>query len=214
MKTQLFLLAFGLFSVSLLAQEETPAPQTQPVDPMREQTLFNNAKVTGGFGGPIFSYSRTDGRDMWGAGGGGGVVLNHFFIGAFGMGETFDDAFDDFNNPNEEHIGLGYGGLWMGYTWPTQQLIHLYASAKIGGGAVGSYYYDDYYDHHDGWDDVVFVAVPEVGAELNIARWFRLSASAGYRFVGGFEGYKTLDSNDFNAPTFALTMRFGWFTRK
>jgi len=211
MNTRFLIFAFCLFAFNLAAQEEMP--QTQPREDMTEKTLFDNARVTGGFGGPIFSYSKTDGQSMWGAGGGGGVVLNHFFIGAFGMGETFDDAFDNINN-NNEHLGLGYGGLWTGVTWPTHEIIHLYTSLKIGGGAVGSYNYDDSHDNYDdGWDDPVFVAIPEVGVEVNMARWFRLSASAGYRFVDGFGGWKTLESNDLNAPVFGLTMRFGWFTR-
>lgn len=212
MNTRFLIFAFCLFAFNLAAQEEMP--QTQPREDMTEKTLFDNARVTGGFGGPIFSYSKTDGQSMWGAGGGGGVVLNHFFIGAFGMGETFDDAFDNINN-NNVHLGLGYGGLWTGVTWPTHEIIHLYTSLKIGGGAVGSYNYDDNHDNYDdGWDDPVFVAIPEVGVEVNMARWFRLSASAGYRFVDGFGGWKTLESNDLNAPVFGLTMRFGWFTRR
>lgn len=192
MRTKLFLLAC-LFSAALTAQET--------------QTLFNNARVTGGFGGPIFSLGRAGGQTGYGAGGGGGVVFNQFYAGLFGMGETFGPF--DFDR---EHLALGYGGLWLGYTTPAHKIVHLYTSVKIAGGAAGLTDFDDDWDFDTEWpQDVVFVAVPEAGLELNVARWFRLSGSVGYRFVEGFEGRGTFSANDLNAPMFALTFRFGWF---
>lgn len=185
------------FSVPLFAQEQ--------------ETVFRSARLTGGFGGPIFSLSHTNGQTGYGAGGGGGLVFNQVFVGLFGMGETFGPI-----RYNREQLALGYGGLWLGYTVPTNKLAHFYGSVKIAGGSVGTT------DWHDDWDferndwpyDAVFVAVPEAGIELNMARWFRISGTAGYRFVGGFEGWENFGRTDLNAPVFALTLRFGCFQRR
>ena len=194
MYTKPLLFVFLFASFSLFAQNE-------------EQTLFRNARITGGFAAPIFTYGKTDGHSVYGAGGGAGIVFNRFFAGVFGMGEAFTGS-----KFQGDQLGLGYGGLWLGYTTPSYKLVHLYASMKIAGGAAGAGdFNDDDWDIDDNWTDAVFVGVPEVGLELNVARWFRLSGSAGYRFVGGFNGWGPLGKNDLNAPVFALTARFGWF---
>lgn len=191
------LLSFAFFiglSSALIAQNE-------------EQTLFRHARLTGGFAAPIYTYGTTDGHAVHGVGGGAGLVFNQFFVGAFGMGEYF-------TGPKHfgDQLGLGYGGVWLGYTTPSYKMVHLYTSLKIAGGAAGAGHFDDDWEFdEDDWSDAVFVAIPEAGVELNMARWFRISASAGYRFVGDFDGWGALGKNDLNAPVFALTMRFGWF---
>lgn len=201
MYTKPFILAFLLSSSALFAQT-----QEQNQERPQQQTLFKDAHLRGGFGGPIFSWSNTNNSTGYGAGGGGGLVFDRFFIGLFGMGETFD-------NPlvGDKHLAIGYGGLWMGYSVPAHKVAHLYTSLKIAGGSVGiARYYDDW-DFEDQWTDVTFVAIPEAGVELNIARWMRLSGSVGYRFVDGFDGWGNYGKKDLNAPVFNLTMRFGFF---
>lgn len=194
MYTKTLFFAFLFASVSLSAQQA-------------EQTLFNHARVRGGFVAPIFSWSKTDGHSVYGVGGGAGIVFNHFFAGLFGMGESFTEP-----KIQGDRLGIGYGGLWMGYTFPSYKLVHLYGSVKIAGGAAGTSHFDqDWNFDEDDWNDAIFVAVPEIGLELNMARWFRISGSVGYRFVGDFNGWGTLGKNDLNAPVYGLTMRFGWF---
>lgn len=206
MNKTLIFFAWMLAHVPLIAQDQTPAPEEKTEETRREETLFRNARLRGGFGGPMFSWSNMDGKTGYGAGGGGGVIIGQTFIGAFGMGEVFDAPV-----VGERQLALGYGGLWLGYTVPSHRLFHLYTSVKIAGGNVGTTDFDDDWDFEDDWDDVVFVAVPEAGIELNIARWMRLSGSVGYRFVDGFEGWGSYGKNDLNAMTYSLTLRFGWF---
>lgn len=201
MNAKTLLFAFLFSSSMLAAQEQTPAA-TAP----KQETIFNNGKVRGGFGGPIFSWSHTNGKTGYGAGGGGGVVFDRVFVGFFGMGETFD-------NPlvNTQQLALGYGGLWLGYTYPSHKAVHLFTSVKLGGGGAGVTNYRDDWDFDDDWHDITFVAVPEAGVELNLARWMRLSGSVGYRYVGGFEGWSNYGKNDLNTAVYNLTLRFGWF---
>lgn len=174
-----------------------------------EQTLFHNTKLSGGFCAPIFTYGEKNGQSMYGAGGGIGLVYNQFFAGLFGMGETYATP-----QLHDDHLSLGYGGLWMGYVVPSRKVVHLYTSLKLAGGAAGIVHFDKDWDVQDDWTDAVFVAVPEAGLELNLTRWFRISGSAGYRLVSGFDGWQNFGKKDLNAPVFALTFRFGWFAAR
>ena len=142
-KTLIF--GFILFAGTAFAQQQ-------------QETLLKKENLRGGFGGPIFSWSNTNGQTGYGAGGGGGVVFDRLFVGVFGMGETFD-------NPKigTTNLAMGYGGLWLGYTFPSHKLLHLYTSLKIAGGSVGTTDFEEDWDFQDQWNDVTFVAVPEAG---------------------------------------------------
>ena len=99
----------------------------------------------------------------------------------------------------------------MGYTIPSHKLLHLYTSVKVAGGGVGVTNFQDDWEFEDDFNDATFVVIPEAGLELNVARWFRLGGTVGYRFVDGFEGWNNYGKKDLNAPVYALTLRFGWF---
>ena len=200
MNQKIVLIALLFASTPMLAQQ-TPANPKQ-------ETLFKNSRVRGGFISPIFTWSQANNKTGYGAGGGLGIVFDQFFIGVFGMGETFDRV-----QVGTKQLAHGYGGLWMGYTTPSYKVVHLYTSLKIAGGSVGTTDFEHDWDFDPDPDDVTFVVIPEAGVEINVARWMRLSGTVGYRFVNGFEGYGNYGRRDLNAPTFGLTMRFGWFGR-
>jgi len=208
-----FLCFAPLFFATFLSAQDGTESSSEGRDARRwhqsgEQTLFRNARLTGGFGGPIVSFSAAKGSNGIGNGGGGGLVFNHLFLGAFGMGEFLDSPKNGNQSP-----ALGYGGLWIGYTFPTNKLMHLYTSVKLAGGAVGTASYRNRWNWevNEDLDDLVFVGIPEAGLELNVTRWFRIGGSVGYRFVNGFAGWESFDKNDLNMPVYALTFRFGWF---
>ncbi len=193
MHTKILIFALMFFTVTAFAQKE-------------QETLFKNAHLRGGFGSAIFSWSNTHNKTGYGAGGGGGVVFDRFFLGLFGMGETFD-----YPAVSSTQLAMGYGGLWMGYTIPSHKLFHLYTSVKIAAGGVSTTNFEEDWDPEDQWNDVTFVAIPEAGIELNIARWLRMSGSVGYRFVEGFDGWGAYGKKDLNAPVYNLTFRVGKF---
>ncbi len=178
-----------------------------------EQTIFKKSRVRGGFGGPTFSYSKVKGHEGYGAGGGGGVVFDNLFLGAYGSGELFDIQRV---NASDYTLALGHGGLWVGYAFPTRSAIHLYASAKIGGGGVAISEQSKWWNDPDRlefeeFDEAVFVALPEVGVELNLFHWMRVAGTIGYRYVDGFRGTPGLGQQDLSAPVYGLSVRFGWF---
>ncbi len=176
-----------------------------------EQTLFQKTKIRGGFGGPIFTYGKVKGNGGYGAGGGGGLVFNQFMLGGFGQGEIFTVPQTD---QPDGAVALGYGGLWLGYSIPTQKAVHGYASMKVGVGGIGVTNNYDWWDEDpdfDTYDKAILVLMPEAGVEVNLFHWMRLAGTVGYRYVNGFEGGLGLGKKDLNAPVFGLTMRFGWF---
>lgn len=175
-----------------------------------DQTIFQNARVVGGFGGPIFTYGNVKGHSAIGAGGGGGVVINQFMLGAFGHGESI--SIERPNEPNSS-LALGYGGVWLGYSIPSHKAVHGFLSVKVGLGGVGIKNTGDWWDDEDfdTYDTGVLVITPEAGVELNLFHWMRLAGTVGYRHVEGLEGVFDLNPQDFNAPIFGLTLRFGKF---
>ena len=170
------------------------------------QTLFNRARVVGAFGGPIVEFSEINGESITASGGGGGLIIDDFFIGGYGMG-SFD--IKDLTDDNEEiKMDLGHGGFWIGYTFRSHKLVHIFASTKLGWGGLDINIDETGYSAVDN----IFVTTPEVGIELNVFRWFKIAGTAGYRNVSGVNNNVTGKSNeDFSGLTGTLTFRFGGF---
>lgn len=187
-----------LFSFALLGSLALTAQDTE--------TLFKNATITGGFGGPIFEYSTFDGNYQPGAGGGGGIVAKNFFIGGFGMG--FSDLAEVRINNQTYELGLGYGGIWLGYTPLTHKVIHPYVSGRIGWGTAELEPIDE--DLED-IEDRIMALTPEIGLELNVFKWFRVSGAASYRFITGVGNLPDFSNEDFSNFGGILTLRFGGF---
>ncbi len=190
MKKIILSLSFSLLAIALMAQHET---------------LFGNARVVGGFGAPIIEFGI--GNDLnTSIGGGGGVVINNFFLGGYGMGGLdFDRLVDD----ELTEIEVGHGGFWLGSTFKPHKILHLYGSARIGWGAVSIPVDDPDFEFND--LDKIFVLTPELGVELNVTKWFRVAASGGYRWVTGTNEAFGYNDEDFSGAIATLSFRFGWF---
>lgn len=177
----------------------------------QEEVVFKKVTVHGGFGGPFVELTSIENQSGFLAGGGGGIILNSFFVGGFGQGGNF--AMHSVNG-NEYPLDFGFGGLWLGFTAPTLKSVHFYSSLKIGGGTIsltpkGGNSENPFYD------DGVFVVQPEAGVEVNFFKWFRLALTANYRLVTGVTPNNAgmLHNRDFNAAGMGLTFRFGKFYR-
>jgi hypothetical protein len=173
----------------------------------QHETLFNNARIVGAFGAPIVEMGLNNDLTT-GVGGGGAIVIDNFFIGGYGIGNAdFESLIED---EDIDRIDLGHGGFWLGYTLAPHNLFHLYTSARIGWGGVGIDLDNDF-DRQNEFDNV-FVLTPEAGIELNIASWFRVAGTVGYRYVEGVnENLGYYDKDDFNGAMINLTFRIGWF---
>jgi hypothetical protein len=191
-----------------------------------------------GFGGVLLEYTTIDGSFGLLTGGGGAVILNQtFYLGGFGCGLTTDHIWpdiypDEHSNTNplpakfsNMSLNLGYGGLWIGYINQSHKLVHWGINAKIGGGNVSLIDRDYYIDESDlVADDNIFVFIPTVEAEVNLAKWFKVSGGIGYRFVGSLDDktYTNVSGNvvnyyensDISSPTVFLSFLFGGFGKR
>ncbi|HMO38645.1 MAG TPA: hypothetical protein PKC76_02775 [Saprospiraceae bacterium] len=194
MKTILLSVACSLLSLLAMAQHET---------------IFSNAKVVGGFGGPITEFGLGNGLTT-SYGGGGAVVIGGAFLGGYGLSSF--NLNEVIRNNTFDQIELAHGGFWVGYTYQPYKLVHLFSSAKIGWGAVNIS--TDNFDPFNQRSDQVFVMTPELGLELNVFKWFRVAGTVGYRWVNGTNGDGQYTDEDFSGAISTLTLRFGWFGNK
>lgn len=172
----------------------------------QQETLFGRARVVGGFGAPIIEMGLGNKLNT-AVGGGGGVVINGFFLGGYGVGSVdFEQLFDQ---GEVEVLDIGHGGFWLGGTFKSHSLLHIFSSAKIGWGAVNVQLDDNNVTYRD--LDKIFVLTPEIGLELNVTRWFRIAGTAGYRWVDGVNENHGYKNEDFSGGIATLTFRFGWF---
>ena len=189
-----------LFGLGLLISSFTLKAQ--------DETLINSGTSVGGFFGIITEVGSINGTATPSMGGGVGLVLDNLFIGAYGLATA---NYEGYLQGDDANLDIAHGGLWLGYNYKTYKLVHLYSSAKVGWGAVDIDPDLDF--NRRGSLDAVFVVTPEVGVELNVARWFRIAASLSYRVVSGVDA-AGLSNNDFGGLNAGITMRFGWFGRK
>jgi hypothetical protein len=132
-------------------------------------------------------------------GGGGGVLLNDFFIGGYGMGNTTNITYKN------SDMSMSYGGLWVGYSHHAKRAIHPAFFLETGWGRIKS-------PSESGatFNDRIFVVNPEIELEANIARFFRISVGINYRIVGGLDS-NSLSFANASGPGANLMFKFGWF---
>lgn len=175
-----------------------------------QQTLSNRSSFQiGGFGGPIIEFSDLDGNFGVSVGGGGGIMLNHFFIGVYGLGSTHDilkniDA-DNFD------VTLVHGGLWLGYDFSPHRLVHVTSSFRGGYGAL-LYGLEDNFSEYD-FDDEIFTMTPEIGVELNVNRFVKIGTTFGYRWVKDVDSSPT-SQQAFDSYVGSFLIKFGVFNNR
>lgn len=171
----------------------------------REQTLFGRAKFVGAFGAPILEIYDYDGSTTTSLGGGGAIIVGSFFFGGYGVGTT-NFAREVFENNNDFSLDMGHGGLWFGLSIPQYKLVHPYASFRMGWGGL-----DIDFENEPTINDAIFVMTPELGVEVNVASWFKLAATAGYRKVNGIKKDGDVATDAFDGFIAGITFRFGGF---
>lgn len=168
-----------------------------PVNIYSQEDLTDSSGITeyGGYGGPILKYSNL--RNETGAfvGGYGGWLINHkYFIGIAGYGlfnriEAGPEA--PLNPGSVLYIKSSYGGFFFEYIFFPDEFLHFNLQLMIGGGQV-RYIKLDALDFNYHGESSYFAAEPGINAELNVMKYIRFCAGAGFRFVSGqkLEGMK------------------------
>lgn len=173
----------------------------------QQETLFNKARVMGAFGAPIVEIGIGGGNQFGNAyGGGAGLIIDNFFIGAYGLGSTDIEGLINEDNPV---LDIAHGGLWLGYSYRSYKLLHPYANVRLGYGAAHIDLEQDF-DHRLEIDQITAVT-PEIGVELNVTKFFHITAGVGYRWINGVSDSTPYTNNDFSGMNAALSFRFGWF---
>jgi hypothetical protein len=170
------------------------------------QTIFGDSKVcVSGMGGFEMHFSSLGGYYAYGAGGGGGALLNRtLLIGGYGVGYSIDRTLT-INTESYTNIGMGHGGFLFGYIHKGNKPVHPAAFLQIGWGELESFQPDTRIS------DNFMVLNPSVEVEINVTRYFRISVGGHYQLVSGIGNYDELSNSDFSGPGGKLAFRFGWF---
>lgn len=200
-------------------------------DEVEFRTIFGNNTSNGGYGALDLKVGPVNGETGLFVGGRGGWIIGHsFVIGGAGYGLTTNNTFleDPANKPPEVGVDstrtmsldMGYGGFLLEYIlWP-KKAIHLSFPLIIGAGGANlnaKRYEDNSSLNPNEWalyeyveSSGYFLLEPGIHAELNMAKFFRLSAGVNYRYVSGVN-LERLNSNDLSGFSFGLSLKFGGF---
>ena len=175
----------------------------------KDETMFSDVNRIGGWGAPIFEYTNLNKDVNVVTGGGGALVLNDFYLGGYGMGTA---TYTADNTLADETLKFKHGGFWIGFTPLQRKVVHPYASVRLGWGKANYKSIENITGSElASQRSNLFVTTPEAGLEVNVFSFFRIAATASYRWVNGFDatgGFKDDDLSSFGAT---LTLRFGGF---
>lgn len=178
------------------------------------ETLIPGDITSGGYGGPVLSYSRVLGRDALFFGGRGGWIVNHSFVlgaGGFALANRLPPPAGAPDIGEELKTELGYGGIWLEYIFLPGKLVHGSIGALLGGGSVAySRVRRIERQAREVESDVIFVAEPVISLELNVSRFLRLAAGGGYRYAGSVN-LTGLRREDVSGFTGSVMLKFGRF---
>lgn len=175
-----------------------------------DNILFNPQSTNftiSGFGGPIFSAMPANSEYGLGFGGGGGIVINDFFIGGFGIGNNLDNSIIEVSQTAYD-IEIGYGGLWLGYSIKDEWLVHPFVSLRSGFGGIELY--ETTNNEVELMRESMVVLTPEIGLEMNVFQQLKLSTSVGYRWLSDFDS-NLLRREDYSGVIGSVALRFGGF---
>jgi hypothetical protein len=153
----------------------------------------------GGWGGPAVQATtvRKEAAVLVGARG-GWLIDGRVTIGGGGYGlATSVDAPPTAARPARTHeLQMGYGGLWLEYTFAPAEILHVSVGSLLGGGtlAVTRSSATDVVDR-----DGFYAVEPSTTIELNLASFVRVDAGVTYRWVIGerIEGLADSDVSGF-----------------
>ena len=214
----LSILLLSGFAAAQPASDGTAAPASDDAP----QTLFHSKSKLGGYGGLDAAYTRLSGKNVAMFCGTGALLMDRkFSLGLVGCGNASRisaETYGDVVHESGDRLEFGYGGLVLGYQFFPKQLYNLSLTTMVGAGSAAIVNYrddtwgDERWNGHDHMKmhDAVFVTEPRLTGYINLTRWARLGAFAGYRFVGGVQ-MKNLSNGDLAGPVVGGTLQFGWF---
>jgi hypothetical protein len=206
MKKLLFLILILAAGIAAQAQKTIKAEDYQAKDNNDDevQTIMNSfeLKRIRGFGGPTLSFSSIGDEFALFTGGGGGLIINNFFIGGYGEGLSATSHQNDLTQLHD--IEFGHGGFWLGYEFMHQKMIHPVFSLRSGWGRIKGT------QNNVTYSDNVFVLKPTLSAEVNFTRFMKVNVGAEYRQVFNAK-LGDMTSKEFSDVGVYVSFIFGWF---
>lgn len=176
---------------------------TNLVFSQNDKTLFqNNLEMSASWAGISFTTTQimaTTTNQI-------GVDVGFEYNGTFLTGYQWRSTLDELVLPDlaaSTQLKFGYHTFLIGYTLPTNKVIHPRLTLGVGPGQM----------KFDDKKDQLFVVQPAVGLEINLFQWMRLSLDGGYRKVSGVQS--DLITNEELTNFFGTaSLRFGWSWKK
>ncbi len=188
------------------------------------RTLVSGEVSNGAAGIVAAQTTKLDGHVALLVGGGGEWTIGHVVsIGGVGYGlvtEVEATALDHYGRPLL--MNLGYGGLIVEVIAAPDEVLHLRGGFTVGFGSVG--YREDIASGSGYWRDWgewqytaygsegFYVLEPTLAAELNVAKWIRVSLGVSYRHVWGIDQHDVeFTDQQISAASALLAFRMGSF---
>ncbi len=195
-----------------------PPPPSEPARKDRPETLFGGGDYAiGGFGGMGVMYTRFANNDVVQVCGEGAVIIDHALtFGGGGCGIAMLVHAANFGPPPHDprdRLSFGYGGAIVRYHFYSRRVANLGVGALVGAGglAIGPLTGSaDNRDYKPRRTEALFVFEPQIGGYLNITRWLRVGATAGYRIVSPVST-AGLSASDVGGLSVGGRVELGWF---
>jgi hypothetical protein len=208
---------------------ESPKRVRLPATPPPEKSAARDRPATlldgsgsyafGGFGGLGVMYTRFANTDAVLVCGEGGVIIDHALtFGGGGCGVPTLVNAERYGNPPHDprdRLSFGYGGAIVRYHFYSRSMVNLGVGALIGAGGLSigtlrSNAQDYSQDYTPKRTEALFVLEPQIGGYLNITRWLRVGATAGYRIVSAVST-PGLSASDVGGLSVGGRVELGWF---
>lgn len=206
-----------LFLLLILAVTSTFAfSQEEDYNENEIRTVFSKNKSNGAYGAFSFGYSQIDGKDAFVSGTRAAFILDHSLaIGLGGYGFVSDLNYDEIMNEQPVNVGLagGYGGFFVEPILASRFPVHVSFPVLFGIGGVGLTEDSGWWDHYYNYNpkaDVYLVVEPSAELELNLAKFFRMSAYVSYRFTSDIE-IESIDPDVLDGWNVGMTFKLGKF---
>ena len=187
------------------------------------ETLFGGDNRAGVYGAFETKFSQIDkGLGLF-LGGRAGMIFNSTIsVGAAGYGLIPTSKIDidclvlEHKNLKNSYLEGFYGGLLLEYINSSNKLLHFTANTLVGFVGVKLCHDDDFdRDNFDHRHNFSFVIEPEVAAELNVSKYFRIALGISYRYSPNFKlsygGETLVPTTYFNGLSANLTFKVGGF---
>ncbi len=186
-----------VFSVRLSGQQ-----------PTQMKTLLDEGARISAFGGITAGVTPFNNDYTGFMGGDGALVLNNFYLGAYGSRSLeFQEVYPDNEFYAGKKLGMSQGGILTGLNFRSKKLIQYDVSVQIGWGNLSL---RDNIEKKILTRDRVNIFTPSLQAKLNITSFVQLCAGVSYQFLFGVD-LPQLEDNDFRGFMGSVSLRFGWF---